>query len=359
MNVVTVLFRMFKILFIIPTDLQPKFEGVKELIKRKIDRPGIEMDFILQGSEIPDRKPDLIAIIGGDREFLKCVQSIKFVDAPIIGLCDINTPSFYCESSVETFNKILPRIINKDYALEKAVRLLVRIDGKPAPPALNDVCIFPVRSATLMEYTFSVNGNILFRDYSDGIIIATPMGSSAYAMSAGGPLVLSGSDVLVVVSVNSMDAARRPLIIPANSFIEIYDMSSRYEREVIIDGIFREKVIDKVEIEAGSPINIVRLKLVPERLKTIREIHKIEKLMKIPPSARLILKSIEYEGPLSQIDIVKKTGLSPRTVRHALSILLRRGMISKKPDVRDLRRSIYYIITKEKEHKFNEQRRQA
>lgn len=350
---------MFKILFVIPTDLQPKFEGIKELIKSRISRFNVEAEFIFQGNEIFNKEPDLIAIIGGDREFLKGVQSIKFANTPIIGLCDINTPSFYCESSIETFDKILPRIINKDYTVEKALRLLVRIDEKQAPPALNDVCIFPIRSATLMEYSFSINGNLLFRDYSDGVIIATPMGSSAYAMSAGGPLVLSGADVLVVVSVNSMDAARRPLVIPANSFIEIHDMSSKYEREVIIDGIYREKVIDKVEITTGSPINIVRLKLVPERLKTIREIHKIEKLMKIPPSARLILKSIEYEGPLSQIDIVKKTGLSPRTVRHALSILLRRGMILKKPDVRDLRRSIYYIITKEKEHKFNEQRHQV
>lgn len=175
---------MFKILFVIPTDLQPKFEGIKELIKSRISRFNVEAEFIFQGNEIFNKEPDLIAIIGGDREFLKGVQSIKFANTPIIGLCDINTPSFYCESSIETFDKILPRIINKDYTVEKALRLLVRIDEKQAPPALNDVCIFPIRSATLMEYSFSINGNLLFRDYSDGVIIATPMGSSAYAMSA-------------------------------------------------------------------------------------------------------------------------------------------------------------------------------
>jgi NAD+ kinase len=350
---------MFKVLFIVPADLKLKFENMHEIIKHKASKLNVKIDVILQGNEIPEEKPDLVAIVGGDREFLKTVQSIKFVDVPIIGLCDVNTPSFYCEGSIENFDKVLLKIIDGDYILERALRLSVQIDGKNAPYALNDVCVFPVRSATLMEYTFSVNGKVLFRDYSDGVIIATPMGSSAYAMSAGGPLVLSGANVLVVVSVNSMDSARRPLVIPSDSIIEIYDMSSRYEREVIIDGVYREKVIDKVEIKTGLPLSIVRFKMASERLRTIREIHRIEKLMRIPPSARLVLKSIEYEGPLSQIDIVKKTGLSSRTVRHALSILLKRGMVLKKPDVRDLRRSIYYIATKEREYKVNEQRHQV
>lgn len=349
---------MFRVLFVVPVDLKSKIESLREIMHRKINKFNVNVDLILQGDKMPVEKPDLIAIIGGDREFLKTVQDIKFTDVPIIGLCDINTPSFYCESNIETFDKALMKIINGDYLLERALRLSVRIDGRAAPYALNDVCIFPTRSATLMEYTFSVNGKVLFRDYSDGVIIATPMGSSAYAMSAGGPLVLSGANVLVVVSVNSMDSARRPIIIPSDSIIEIYDMSSRYEREVIIDGTYREKVTDKVEITSGSPLSIVRFKPVSERLRTIREIRRIEKLMRIPPSARLVLKSIEYEGPLSQIDIVKKTGLSARTVRHALSILLRRGMILKKPDVRDLRRSIYYIATKE-EKEYNEQRHQV
>lgn len=342
----------------VPVDLRSKFESIRDIMRHRIGKVDVKVDMVLQGNEMPEERPDLIAIVGGDREFLKTVQDIKFVDVPIIGLCDVNTPSFYCEGNIETFDKALLRIINGDYVLERALRLSVKVDGKTAPYALNDICVFPVRSATLMEYTFSVNGKVLFRDYSDGVIVATPMGSSAYAMSAGGPLVLSGADVLVVVSVNSMDAARRPLVIPSDSVIEIYDMSSRYEREVIIDGVYREKVVDRVEIRAGLPLSIVRFKMVSERLKTIREIHRIEKLMRIPPSARLVLKSIEYEGPLSQIDIVKKTGLSARTVRHALSILLKRGMILKKPDVRDLRRSIYYIPAKE-EYKVNEQRHQV
>ena len=83
------------------------------------------------------------------------------------------------------------------------------------------MAVFPSKSAMLMEHTLSINGDQVWHDSSDGIIISTPIGSSAYSMSAGGPVIFQSSNVFGIVSVNSLDTTRRPLIVSDNSIIEI------------------------------------------------------------------------------------------------------------------------------------------
>ncbi len=71
--------------------------------------------------------------------------------------------------------------------------------------------------------------------------------------------------------------------------------------------------------------------------------------MKMPPSAKLVLKTIEYEGPLTAKEIASKTLLPPRTVRHAVSILLQNGLVGRSPHLRDLRSDIFYILSEKVE----------
>ena len=89
-----------------------------------------------------------------------------------------------------------------DFETEQVTRLGVKIDGKNVYPVLNDVAVFSSRSAMLMEHTLRVNGDEVWHDSSDGVIISTPIGSSAYSMSAGGPVIFQDSDVFGIISVN-------------------------------------------------------------------------------------------------------------------------------------------------------------
>ena len=115
----------------------------------------------------------------------------------------------------------------KIQSIEEVPRLGVKIDGKNVYPVLNDVAVFSSKSAMLMEHTLRVNGEEVWHDNSDGIIVSTPIGSSAYSMSAGGPVLFQDSEVFEILSVNSLDVTRRPIIVSNSSSIEIDDISAR------------------------------------------------------------------------------------------------------------------------------------
>ncbi|MDX1534372.1 MAG: helix-turn-helix domain-containing protein, partial [Thermoplasmata archaeon] len=83
------------------------------------------------------------------------------------------------------------------------------------------------------------------------------------------------------------------------------------------------------------------------RLEALRRVRSTEELMKMPPSAKLVLKAIEYEGPMTARDIAAKTLLPPRTVRHAVAILVENGLVARSPHLRDLRSDIFYLVAEE------------
>lgn len=291
---------------------------------------------------------DLILVVGSDRDVLKAFQEYGDQGVPMLGVNDATGSAFLTDLNLNRLEEGLKRITKGKYRLEECNRLSVTVDGEKMPSALNEVAIFPSKSAVLMEYKLSIDGEELYRDYSDGVIVATPTGSSAYAMSAGGPLVLPQARVFVLVSVNPMDISRRPLVVPASSVIEVSEISARSDCEVVVDGLQRRRVEERVEVRAGSLGRLVRVDgSSPRRMEAIRRIRSTDEIMKMPPSAKLVLKTIEYEGPLTAREIAAKTLLPSRTVRHAISILLQNGLIERSPHLRDLRSDIFYLASRE------------
>jgi NAD+ kinase len=195
-----------------------------------------------------------------------------------------------------------------------------------------------------MEYNLSVDDEVVWRDYGDGVIISTPNGSTAYSMSAGGPMILQRTPVFAIVSINSLDVTRRPVVVSEASRIKIGEVSSDYGCVVVVDGTYRIKVKDTVE--ANKWFTSARLVRLPETSKAmdkmVRKVRLAEDLLKMPPSAKLILKTLEHEGPLTRRDLAKRTMLPDRTARMALALLAQRGLIKRKPLLRDPRHKLYY-----------------
>ncbi len=326
-------------------------QGIIHMVKSTAMKLGLDVG-LLPDEDTHLQKADLIMVIGSDRDILRAFQDYGDASVPILGISDARGSAFLTDVPLSGLQDGLRQVSKGEYRLEVCNRLAVRVDDHQLPSALNEVAIFPAKTAVLMEYKLSVDGEEVYRDYSDGLIIATPTGSSAYAMSAGGPLVLPQSSVFVLVSVNSMDISRRPLVVPDASLIEISEVSARSDCEVIIDGLCREKVEDRVEIRSGKTGSLVRIDGgSPKRMEAIRRIRSMEEIMKMPPSAKLVLKTIEYEGPLTAREVGSKTLLPSRTVRHAISILLRSGLVGRSPQLRDLRSDIFYILSQEAEEK--------
>jgi NAD+ kinase len=288
---------------------------------------------------------DLVMVAGGDRGILDYFHKIEYDSAPVLGIYETDSTGFLAQLDVRDVESAISQLKRGGYSVEEVFRLAVRVDGKQAYPVLNDVAVFPSKSATLMEHVLRIDGNDIWHDKSDGVIISTPTGSTAYSMSAGGPMVLQKSPVFLVVSVNSLDNTRRPLIVPNRSNLEITDIISRYHCEVVLDGGRRIQIKNTLECSKHAfPARLVRLgeDSSPASLMA-KKVKLAEDMLKMPPSAKLILKTLEYEGSLSQKDLATRTMLPERTIRLSLSHLISQGYVKKKTSLRDARQRIYEL----------------
>jgi len=307
-------------------------------LRAELNRLAKEYDIELRNST---NDCQVLAIVGTDRDVLSLI-SIHDTLPPLLTIAPPGYSGYLTSVSWDGIEDALYRLSRKDFSLRSITRLRAIIDERVEVLAINEVAVFPQRSATLMEYTLRIDDELIWRDQADGVIIATPLGSTAYALSAGGPIVLLNANVFVVVPVNSTELSHRPLIVPQTSRISIGDLASRNPIEVICDGIKRLRVEERVVISQGHEVKFVDIEksvatIAKKKLKTFQE------LQSLPPSAKFVYKMLELEGPMTVRDLSLKTLLPERTIRYALNILIDKGLVEKFIDPRDPRRHLYNV----------------
>jgi len=317
-------------------------EAAAKTIKKILDESGIKSFPITKSRS---KEVDCVIVLGGDKGVRNYFHKTFDTVSPVLGISEGEASGFLAQIDLREFSSYVNVLKKQKYTIEEVPRLGVKIDGKNVYPVLNDVAVFSSKSAILMEHTLRVNGEEVWHDNSDGIIISTPIGSSAYSMSAGGPVLFQDSEVFEIISVNSLDVTRRPIIVSNESSIEVDDIYARLHCEVVLDGLERYKVNKTVECTKFLPsAKIIRLKKDFTAISALaKKVHLAEELLSMPPSSKLLLKTLEYEGALTQKDLANKTLLPARTVRLALSHLLKKGYIKKKVSIRDARQKIYEI----------------
>lgn len=297
------------------------------------------------GNKLQGKDIDYVIVTGGDRGVRTYFHQFTNSTIPVLGINEYESSGYLAQTDLKEFPTYLNRLKKGDFTIEHLTRLGVKIDAKNIYPALNDIAIFSSKSATLVEHVLRVNGEEVWHDSSDGLIVSTPIGSSAYSMSAGGPAIYQNSKVFGIVSVNSLDITRRPLIVPEDSFIEIDDISSSLRCEVVMDGKDRFKV-DKIVTctKFPQPANVIRMKKDSTTVSALtKKVRLADDLLNMPPSSKLLLKTLEYEGSLTQKELASKTLLPDRTVRLALRHLLDKGYVKRRVSLRDTRQRIYEI----------------
>ena len=317
-------------------------ETAAKTIKKILEESGIQSFTI---SKSKSKQSDCIIVLGGDKGVRQYFHRTFDTISPVLGISEGEASGFLAQIDIREFSSYVKILKKQNYIIEEVPRLGVKIDGKNVYPVLNDVAVFSSKSAILMEHTLRVNGDEVWHDNSDGIIVSTPIGSSAYSMSAGGPVLFQDSAVFEIISVNSLDVTRRPIIVSNGSSIEIDDIYARLHCEVVLDGLERYKVNKIVECTKFLPsAKIIRLKKDSTAISALaKKVHLAEELLSMPPSSKLLLKTLEYEGSMTQKDLANKTLLPARTVRLALSHLLEKGYVKKKVSIRDARQKIYEI----------------
>lgn len=317
-------------------------EAAASMIGRRLGALGIG-SFVMP--EYQPKEADCIMVPGGDRAVRRYFHDTANSEIPVLGINEGEADGFLAQIELREFASYADTLKSQKYTVEEFPRLGVKVDGANVYPVLNDMAIFSSRSATLMEHTLRVDGDEVWHDNGDGIIVSTPIGSSAYSMSAGGPVLFQDSDVFAIIAVNSLDVTRRPVIVSSGSTVAIEDISARIHCEAILDGMYRYKVEKSVECtKFPHPARIIRLRRASTAISAFaKKVHLAEDLLSMPPSSKLLLKMLEYEGAMTQKSLASKTLLPDRTVRLALSNLLAKGYVKKKVSIRDTRQRIYEI----------------
>ncbi|MHA2359425.1 MAG: NAD(+)/NADH kinase [Candidatus Thorarchaeota archaeon] len=304
------------------------------------------------GTPVRKMDVDILAVVGSDRILLRKLLELKQTDTPILPLASKGQPDFLFEISATNIDGVVSDLLDRKWKKEERQRIVAEISGKETPPLLNDIGIFARRSATLIRYSLFIDGEHFWKDGSDGLIVATPTGSTAYSLSVGGPVILASSPVFSIIPVNSVNPARRPLVLSDNLKLEIRDLTSSVAVEVVLDGQIRRKVDSQPVHIRKADSSVLFVKFTEERVaelrgKLLRKTETAEDVAhELPPSAKLVYKVLEYKGQLSQKEIIEETMLAPRTVRYALSLLMSEGLVNKSVSLRDSRQGLYNVTNK-------------
>lgn len=207
---------------------------------------------------------DLLLVMGGDGTILSVVRSMREFDVKIFG---INTGhlGFLSEIPPVQINQTLAKIFKGEYTLDPRLMLHVEVyrDGKKVKKfhALNEAVISQGSLARLINLRTRVNKRKLTTYHADGLIIATPTGSTAYSLSAGGPIVYPGMDAIILTPIAPHSFTQKPIVIPADKKIEITVEDKGKKIMLTIDG--QESMVlqynDEIRIRKDGVAQFVRL----------------------------------------------------------------------------------------------------
>ncbi|MBM4277932.1 MAG: NAD(+) kinase [Deltaproteobacteria bacterium] len=217
--------------------LQPK--GVEVFIEEGIEkslRPNLRAPFLnpVKREEIPSNA-EMIIVLGGDGTLLSVARLVGSHEVPILGV-NLGGLGFLTEITLEELYRVLERVIQGDFVTDERVvfhAAVIRREEKLAEfIVLNDAVINKGALARIIDLETTINGEYLTTFKSDGLIISTPTGSTAYNLSAGGPIVYPSLHCIIITPICPHTLTNRPIMIPDD--VEVRAILKSKQQEVIL-----------------------------------------------------------------------------------------------------------------------------
>jgi NAD+ kinase len=183
-------------------------------------------------------KVDLIVALGGDGTMLSAVRSAGTLNIPVLGI-NLGSLGFLTELTPVGLEDTLNRVRRGDYFIEKRMLLDARATGQTTTTtmtALNDVVIDKGAVARVIHLDLYVNDEFISSYSADGLIIATPTGSTAYALAVGGPIMHPAINAIIVAPIAPHTLAQRPMVFSADDRLRITVASLKRTASLTIDG---------------------------------------------------------------------------------------------------------------------------
>ncbi|PIQ76512.1 NAD(+) kinase [Candidatus Peregrinibacteria bacterium CG10_big_fil_rev_8_21_14_0_10_49_24] len=214
---------------------------------------------------------DLLVVIGGDGTILRAIRELRTFKTPILSV-NRGTVGFLAETEIADADTIIPRLLTGEGVLEnRSILSVVATRGTKnvfEGFALNEAVIAQGTIARLVDLRTMVNGEDLTSYHADGLIIATPTGSTAYSLAAGGPIVHPTLAATILTPINPHSFSQKPVVIPSNQkvTVEVMTKSNKFKDTEVVLTVDGQVYVplengDKVTACAcGDTVKFLRLK---------------------------------------------------------------------------------------------------
>jgi NAD+ kinase len=207
---------------------------------------------------------DLVIVVGGDGSLLGAARALCRYNVPVLGV-NRGGLGFLTDISPDELEARVGEVLAGQYLVENRFLLdaFVRRGDEQlgTSEALNDVVLHPGKSARMIEFELYVDGQFVYSQKSDGLIVATPTGSTAYALSAGGPIMHPKLDAVVLVPMFPHTLSSRPIVVDANSELKILISSQ--------NGIYPQVSCDGQVHIACAPGDSITIRKKPQKLRLL------------------------------------------------------------------------------------------
>ncbi|MCL7384853.1 MAG: NAD(+)/NADH kinase [Thaumarchaeota archaeon] len=263
---------MIKKVTIVYTPMKAKAVGMASELSKRLSDLGVENE-VLDSERIMEIGSkifaDLVITLGGDGTILRSIHSLADHRTPILGV-NFGRGGYLAELDPEEVHGVLDSVLKENFEVEEVMKLSVYAENRKLGDVVNEVYVSGEYIGKVVEFEIVRGSYALLEGVADGVIIATPLGSTAYAMSAGGPAVDHKLNVVVVVPVCPL-TRMSPLVLPVDGTITLRLKAPRVH--VLIDGQIRE-ILDKERLIISKSEQTVRFVRVKRECSFARRLRK-------------------------------------------------------------------------------------
>ena len=249
------------------------------IVARRLNEAGISLhvlgdeagDLNLEGVSVQSAsdgvidRAEIVLVLGGDGTLLRAAELVRNAGTPLLGV-NLGQVGFLAEAEREALTATVDRLVDKRYDVEERMTLDVAVRSVGVEVqhgwALNEVAVEKDARERMLEVVVEIDGRPLSRWAGDGVVFATPTGSTAYAFSAGGPVVWPEVDALLLVPISAHALFARPLVTSPQSVLAVEVLPASPNGVVWCDGRRRLDIAagSRVEVTKGTaPVRFARL----------------------------------------------------------------------------------------------------
>jgi len=205
--------------YVITNKTKDKSLEVTYQIKNYIESKGKECLLAVDGKEVPEGT-ECILVIGGDGTLIRAARELQFRDIPLMGI-NMGTLGYLTEVDISNLNESLDALMSDETCMEARMMLHGEVNGEIEDIALNDIVLTRKGELRVIKFNIYVNGELLNTYRADGVIISTPTGSTAYNLSAGGPIVQPTAAMFVITPICSHSLNTSSIVLSADDEITL------------------------------------------------------------------------------------------------------------------------------------------